>query len=242
MSTKSEKDIHIWVASYEALEHQNDLLSDISTLDADEHLRLTKFKSATFKSHFARSHAMLRRILGKCLNIPAKDIKIATDINSKPYCGPNNLGFSVFFNLSHSQCSVAVAIAENGQVGVDIEELSSIERLDCSQLHGLGSVFSEDETKTLMGLPKLLRSRTILQYWTRKEAVSKANGLGLRSMLVSSKDREKDPIFIKTYTSDQNDHTSLSVSAEFFAENIIFYGDAAFDEVEVVDLLGTTES
>lgn len=233
MVAKCKNNIHIWVTNYEALEHQSDLLSDISLLYPDEHSRLTRFKSATLKSQFARSHAMLRRILGKYLNVPAKDVKISTDINGKPYCCPDDSGFAVFFSLSHSRYSVVVAIAENGQIGVDIEELSSLERLDCSQLYGLDSVFTYDETKALMGLPKLLRSKTILQYWTRKEATAKTTGLGLRSMLVSSKIRRKDPVFIKTYTCEENDHTSLSVSAEFIAEDIIFYGKVEFHGNEI---------
>jgi 4'-phosphopantetheinyl transferase len=72
-------------------------------------------------------------------------------------------------SVSHSGHRVAVAVSEAGPVGVDVE--AATRRLDESIT---GHVLSADETMTS-------DPGELLAYWTRKEAIVKATGDGLRA-------------------------------------------------------------
>lgn len=86
------------------------------------------------------------------------------------YCRPyiNN---SIDFNISHSGHYVACVLSDSYKVGIDIEQVSSINigDFECYML--------PDE------LDKINRSKNksyeFYEYWTRKESVAKADGRGL---------------------------------------------------------------
>jgi 4'-phosphopantetheinyl transferase len=75
------------------------------------------------------------------------------------------------FNISHSGAYTICAIAENGKVGVDIEEIKSIPVSDFIDQ------FSEKELNTISTSDNILHSFYTL--WTQKEAFLKAIGTGL---------------------------------------------------------------
>jgi 4'-phosphopantetheinyl transferase len=85
------------------------------------------------------------------------------------------------FSVSHSGDLVAVAVS-TAPVGVDVEQLEG-------RAHELGGgdpaslarlVLAAEEQEALAALPASGRSRAFLVAWTRKEAVTKAKGDGLR--------------------------------------------------------------
>ncbi|SEF88838.1 4'-phosphopantetheinyl transferase [Thermomonospora echinospora] len=77
-------------------------------------------------------------------------------------------------SVSHSGERVVVALT-GGPVGVDVEE-------DAGRLtEGVaGQLLGPDEAADLRDLGPAARRRGLLEYWTRKEAVLKATGDGLR--------------------------------------------------------------
>jgi 4'-phosphopantetheinyl transferase len=78
-------------------------------------------------------------------------------------------------SVSHSGERVVVALTGGGPVGVDVEEAS-----DRLNEEIAGQLLGPDEAADLRGLDRAARRRGLLEYWTRKEAVLKATGDGLR--------------------------------------------------------------
>ncbi|MEL0028499.1 MAG: 4'-phosphopantetheinyl transferase superfamily protein, partial [Perlucidibaca sp.] len=89
-------------------------------------------------------------------------------------------GQPLSFNYSHSRHWLALAWSrEPGEIGVDIEDLGrgqSFEALARRYFHA-------DELTTWLAAPADQREAVWLRTWTRKEAVLKAHGLGLRLAL-----------------------------------------------------------
>lgn len=77
----------------------------------------------------------------------------------------------VQFNISHSGEIVVCAICEKSLIGIDIEIISEISIDDCKWQ------MRENEWDTIISSDKIEES--FFNYWTQKEAVIKANGLGL---------------------------------------------------------------
>jgi 4'-phosphopantetheinyl transferase len=77
-------------------------------------------------------------------------------------------------SVSHSGQRVAIAVTAAGPVGVDVEELSSVDIASLAS-HVLGPA----ERHKGPGSPDISPSE-FFTYWTRKEAVLKATGAGLR--------------------------------------------------------------
>jgi 4'-phosphopantetheinyl transferase len=99
----------------------------------------------------------------------------------KPHGKPAVRGGDLEFSVAHSGDLVAVAVAA-APVGVDVEQLEGRPRElgggDPATLARL--VLADEERAALAAVPASGRVRAFLVAWTRKEAVTKAKGDGLR--------------------------------------------------------------
>lgn len=154
----------------------SDLASDLALLDAGELDRYHRFHFERDRSRFAVAHAEMRRILGAYLDRPPSSLRFRANRFGKPEIEGEA---AIRFNLSHTSgldpvSGVAVlALSLDTEVGIDIEEIHDIEtevaRQNFSQaeLSALGSLAGEE---WLWGFYRC---------WTRKEAILKAEGVGL---------------------------------------------------------------
>jgi 4'-phosphopantetheinyl transferase len=140
-------------------------------LDAEESDRLARFLRMEDRMSYLAAHAGARLLLGKLVNRPAKTLRFEPSAHGKPVlvAGPADLDFS----LSHARGAVAVAAACM-PVGVDIEPLREVTDMDSISEIAL----APEERKVLWNSPATTRSRLFLRYWTLKEALLKAAGLG----------------------------------------------------------------
>lgn len=75
------------------------------------------------------------------------------------------------FNISHSGNMVVCAVDSSGRVGIDIEQNGGIDFRDFREQ------FTENEWQQVIAAPDPVWQ--FYQYWTMKEAVAKANGVGI---------------------------------------------------------------
>src|SRR6202012_3586769 len=102
-----------------------------------------------------------------------------TNAFGKPELRQNGPPFSLRFSLSHSP-SIAVLAVTNGEpVGVDVEDVKPIEA-EVADSH-----FSASERSQLNQLRGDAWLRGFYRCWTRKEAILKAEGVGLSRPLDS---------------------------------------------------------
>jgi 4'-phosphopantetheinyl transferase len=174
--TIAPDEVHLWAWSLEPA--TLDLSADIGLLDHDELQRMQRFHFAPDRCRYAVAHANLRRILGAYLCQPAEKIRFLAHRFGKPELA-NEDQSPLNFNLSHSKTIALLAVAHGQPVGVDVEDIHPIEP-EVAETH-----FSAAELSQLSGLEGDAWLTGFYRCWTRKEAILKAEGVGLHLALDS---------------------------------------------------------
>ncbi len=163
--------VHIWATPL----HVNGSLDSTNFLSEKEVARADRQIFPANRQRFIRSHVFLRRVLAHYTQTSPADIKFYYGAHGKPGLA-NGIGSpSHHFNLSHCDQLALVAVTSKTTVGADVETV----RLLPDYKDVARRFFGEHEYATLMALPEIERSRAFFRCWTRKEAVTKAIGLGL---------------------------------------------------------------
>lgn len=87
------------------------------------------------------------------------------------------------FNISHSGNHIVCAFADRGSIGIDIEEVKPI------AVEDFKGIFIEEEWLNILVADD--PSRTFFRYWTAKESIVKALGIGLNAPLKQVHIREE---------------------------------------------------
>lgn len=165
-------DAQVW---FFPLDLDTDCLHQCSRLlSGDENDRAKRFRRSRDRSRYLAGRGLLRVLLGKHLGVSPSALDLAADALGKPHL--RNRPEPVCFNLSHAEDGAVLAISGTCEVGVDIESLAR--EVDGDAL--ARRFFSAREHADYQRLPQAARRRAFLQCWTRKEAVAKALGQGLR--------------------------------------------------------------
>ncbi len=140
-------------------------------LDAPERSRSALFGRRGDRDRFVLGAALLRLAAAAQLGVAAAGLRVDRRCGR---CGgqhgrPVLPGAGLHASVSHAGDCVAVALTGAGPVGVDVE---AVGELDYGPL--LASVCTADEQ------PQVRTVADFYVYWTRKEAVLKATGEGLR--------------------------------------------------------------
>jgi 4'-phosphopantetheinyl transferase len=172
--------IHVWAwqldtsLSSPALEE-----AQIGLLDAKEQERFHRFHFACDRARFAIAHVNVRRILGAYLDREPERIVFRTNSFGKPELAAEAQTRPLRFNLSHSRSIALLALSTETELGIDVEDLRPIQ-LDLAE-----SYFSPTELAALSSLQGEAWLNGFYHCWTRKEAILKAEGVGLNLPLNS---------------------------------------------------------
>jgi 4'-phosphopantetheinyl transferase len=142
--------------------------------DKDEQARQAAFATPDLRAQFAWRRWRLREILASYTGAMPGDLVLSASEDGKPYLREARDRLS--FNLSHKDGLMVVAVAPGIPVGVDVERLeTSVDAMALAR-----RFFVPDETEALSDLSGEAQRRAFLACWTRKEAVMKAHGAGMR--------------------------------------------------------------
>jgi 4'-phosphopantetheinyl transferase len=138
-------------------------------LSDDEAARVARFRFPEHRAAWVVARATLRRVLGAYVRRPPASLRFGAGSHGKPLLagGPH-------FNLSHSGNVALIAVGGARRVGVDVEQVREIEHDRLA-----GRFFSPAENEQLAALSQAERHGAFFACWTRKEAVVKAQGVGL---------------------------------------------------------------
>jgi 4'-phosphopantetheinyl transferase len=171
----SAEEVHLW--AWPLKKTAEDLPAHIEILQPTELERMQRFYFAADRERYAVAHANLRRILSGYLHQPAKTIDFRANRFGKPELADN--ASSIHFSLSHSRSLAVLAVAQGLPLGVDVEEVRPIEP------EVAASHFSASELSQLSQLTGDAWLGGFYRCWTRKEAILKAEGVGLHRALDS---------------------------------------------------------
>lgn len=161
--------VHLWLAQITTFGLGNiiDLLSEEEILKGD------KFYFSKDRQTYLVSRGLLRFLLGKYLNISARDIRFDYNPFGKPQIDflPSE---ELFFNVSHSGEFCLIGLSRSNQIGVDIELIKPVDYDFLSK-----NVFSKAELAEFQSIPNNIKSKAFYCGWTRKESFIKGIGKGL---------------------------------------------------------------
>jgi 4'-phosphopantetheinyl transferase len=120
----------------------------------------------------------MRAILSKYVGEPPERISFAFEHRGKPRLGDAHVATNLKFNLSHSADLALLAVVQDCEVGVDVEELRPVKELE----HLVARYFHRDEASDVMSATGN-RDAAFFKCWTAKEAVLKAFGSGIAESL-----------------------------------------------------------
>jgi 4'-phosphopantetheinyl transferase len=147
----------------------------VALLDPVEHRRRDRYLRPEDRDRFTLGVAMTRLVLGPLLDLPPEQVPLTRTCRScgEPHGPPvAGGGGGPYLSVSHSADRVAVALSAGGPVGVDVEECSR--QLDeAIERHVLAPAEAA-------ATPAAANGTDIFAYWTRKEAIVKSTGDGLR--------------------------------------------------------------
>lgn len=141
-------------------------------LTEQERERVNRLRIAAKQAEALVARGLLRWVLARELKVEAQSILLAFGSNGKPSLANQ---CSLHFNVSHTAKRVLIALCWDREVGVDVEEC----RATISHEELAARFFTARESKAIAGLPAEERLGAFFAVWTRKEAMLKAQGLGI---------------------------------------------------------------
>jgi len=156
-------EVHVWRASLSGVEPVG--------VAADEVARGSHLRSPLARHRFLAGRSVLRALLGWYSGVSAAALTFDLSPLGKPCLRDGSLRFSV----SHAGDAFLCAIAFEHEVGVDVEDLSSLG----DPRVVMDAALSAREREWVGGLDDGVVREAVLRCWVRKEAVSKGLGEGL---------------------------------------------------------------
>jgi 4'-phosphopantetheinyl transferase len=179
-------EVHAWFATLAELRSRMAALEAL--LDPVEQERAERFRFDHDRERFVLGHGWLRELLGDYLQRDGSLIRMARGPYGKPYLERKDLRF----NFSDTKDAIAIAFTTGTEVGADVETLTrAVDHAAVS-----GHYFTEAETEAIAAAGTDAKRR-FLEFWTRKEAVLKASGVGIMEDLRALRvDRPRNAVLI----------------------------------------------
>jgi 4'-phosphopantetheinyl transferase len=150
-------------------------------LDDTERQRWSAYRRDADRERFLVGCALAKTVVAACTGQRPAQVSFdrACRQCGQPHGKPAVRGGGPELSVSHSGDLVAVAVA-TAPVGVDVEQLDGRERELGDPAALAQMVLAGEERAALAAVEPEGRARAFLVAWTRKEAVTKARGDGLR--------------------------------------------------------------
>ncbi len=173
----SEGEVHVWFSNLRRAAVRGAYFDAL--LSEDERLRAARFNHPQQSADFVAGRGIVREILGRYLGRHGGSLRFIYGPRGKPALAMDADDSPLYFNLAHSGERMLLAVTRVGDIGADIEQLN-----DAMDLETLARrICTPRERAVWRTLPPPLRLRALMRYWTRKEALLKATGMGLARRL-----------------------------------------------------------
>jgi 4'-phosphopantetheinyl transferase len=140
-------------------------------LSAAEWTQAERFRFEKDAIHWRACRTALRSVLGEALGISPEAVAFEFGEFGKPSLALPGHGLQ--FNLSHCRDLALIALCRDGAVGVDVEPADR-----AATLLGCEEAFCHPREIAGLSTDETPRASTLMEIWTKKEALLKALGTG----------------------------------------------------------------
>ena len=165
--------IHVWRIQL-AHEKCDEYMMRLN-LNPTELLRADRFHFVRDRLRFMTVRGFLRRLLSEYLQVPSKELEFIYNQYGKPSLPTHLNANGLQFNVAHCHEYGLVALSRDAMIGVDIER----EQCGLEYMQMARAILSDQQFAQFQVLPIAVQGECFYRLWTRKEAVSKAVGLGV---------------------------------------------------------------
>jgi len=168
--------IDVWLAFYDEVEDPCQLSAMRALLNTDERLQEAKFYFPNDRKRYLVTRALVRTVLSRYAQVEPTDWAFSPNAYGRPaIAASHHQALGLDFNVSHTRGLIALAVARERTLGIDVEHLFARQ----GSAHVADRFFSPIEVEMLAAVPPHLRHDRFFEYWTFKEAYIKARGMGL---------------------------------------------------------------
>lgn len=167
------RSVHLWTTDVRMFRPV--LRRFTALLSPEERKRAARLADPVHQTDFILAHGFLRLVLSRYLHKRPQLLRFQPHANGKPKLAKAANLPRLEFNLAHSGHMTMIAVANGRPVGVDVEALTRPVRAQAI----VERYFAPAERAHFGSLPRSRSSKEFIRYWTAKEAVLKAVGLGL---------------------------------------------------------------
>jgi 4'-phosphopantetheinyl transferase len=167
--------VHLWAVDPDDVQDESLCARYERLFSADERAVLGRYRIEAVRHRHLVSRALLRTVLGTRLGVAPERVAITKTATGRPelasYAGTPLLRF----NLSHADGLILLGVTDEHAIGVDVEhEDRGVDVLGIAR-----RFFAPTEHAALLMQGEHERRRLFFSYWTLKEAVLKAQGVGV---------------------------------------------------------------
>jgi 4'-phosphopantetheinyl transferase len=134
--------------------------------------RANRFRFPEDLARFILGRRLLTAMISEHRGAPQQPLELALTEHGRPFLADDT---ALAFSISHAGTLVAVALALDARVGLDVESLDR--RLQLDPL--AERIFNPTDLARFRTLPPASRHAAFFRAWTGKEAILKAQGIGL---------------------------------------------------------------
>jgi 4'-phosphopantetheinyl transferase len=203
------------------------LNSLIPLLADEEKAKLDRFRQPADKERHALAHSLKRVVISQYMSCSPHELSFSQASYGKPFCLNSQ---SPCFNLSHSKDWVVLALSAESEVGVDIEFTRELD------INGIvHRISSEREMDVFRNSDS--PHQCFLNFWTQKEAISKACGQGISVGLSSIPCSGETGVYPSSFLGV--DYTSYTYG--FPDEGVLSYASAIQSPPEIRRIISITD-
>ena len=168
--------VHLWYTQSDDLTAPAALDAYLGLLSPDERTRHARFLNERARHEYLITRALCRTVLSRYAAVAPADWRFRANQWGRPEIDcPSPDYADLRFNLSNTRGLVVCAVAQGGEIGVDVELIDRAGSL----LEIADRFMAPVEARDIAALPPDAQALRFFTYWTLKEAYIKARGMGL---------------------------------------------------------------
>jgi 4'-phosphopantetheinyl transferase len=171
--------VQVWYAHIDR--PWEEILAFERLISQEESARAKRFKNNIDRQRYIVRQGILRELLAGYLDCGPCQVEMRSGANGKPCLAGQEKNKGLQFSVSHSDAVAAYAFIIGRSIGVDTERIRNLPDM----LEIVDQYFTLREGQALRSCPEDQRLILFYRFWTRKEAVLKAQGDGLLRQLDS---------------------------------------------------------
>jgi 4'-phosphopantetheinyl transferase len=185
---------HVWFVRPETIPRHEFERRYEFLLTPEELARGRRFRFEGRRFEYLVTRALVRTVLSQYVDVAPEDWRFGTQPLGRPQVVSPKLATTPQFSLSHADGMIVCLVANDGDVGVDVENVRRrVQFLQIAERY-----FSPDEATEINALPASAGRRRFFEYWTLKESITKALGSQITSGLTRfCFEPDADPIRVR---------------------------------------------